>query len=154
MPSLVGRSGSVCVVERQKKSIYNAQQVDTEDILMPCHPRRDQLRFYRIHREGRCSRARVPCHRLVVRGDREVYRSLIFYDNCDAYISQFLEKRKTLSENGERHGAAPNPWPNSRVCGLTTDCYCNTGDVKGTKFVAEEQCRRADGGNFLCDPRN
>jgi len=89
VPSLVGRSGSVCVVKRQK-SIYNAQRVATEDILMPCHPRRDQLRSYRIHREGQCSRARVPCHRMVVRGDREVYRSLLFYDNCGAYISQFL----------------------------------------------------------------
>lgn len=68
---------------------------------MSCHPRRDQLRFYRIHREGQCSRARDPCHRLVVRGDREVYRCLIFYDNCGAYISQFLQKRGALLENGE-----------------------------------------------------
>jgi hypothetical protein len=104
VPSLVGRSGSVCVVKRQK-FIYNAQRVDTEDILMPCHPRRDQLRFYRIHREGQCSRARVPCHRLVVRGDREVYRCLIFYDNCGAYITQFLQEHGALSENGESHGA-------------------------------------------------
>jgi hypothetical protein len=68
---------------------------------MPCHPRRDQLRFYRIHREGQCSRARVPCHRLVVRGDREVYRSLIFYDNYGAYISQFLQKRGAFRKWGE-----------------------------------------------------
>ena len=67
---------------------------------MPCHPRRGQLRFYRIHREGQCFRALVPCHRLVVRGDREEYRSLIFYDNCGAYISQFLQKRGALSANG------------------------------------------------------
>ena len=121
---------------------------------MPFHPRRHQLRFYRIHREGQCSRERVPCHRLVVRGDREVYRSLIFYGNCGAYISQFLQKHKAVSENGERHGTPPKLWANSRVCGLTTDCHRNTRDVKGSKFVAEEQGRRADRCNFLCDPRN
>jgi hypothetical protein len=82
---------------------------------------------------------RVPCHRLVVRGDREVYRSQIFYDNCSAHISQFVRKRETLSENGERQGAAPKPWANSRVYELTTECHRNTRDVKGSKSVPEEQ---------------
>ena len=73
-----------------RSPFIRTRRVDTEDILMPCHPRRDQLRFYRIHREGQCFRERAPCHLLVVRGDREVYRSLIVYDNCGACISQSL----------------------------------------------------------------
>lgn len=112
MPSLVGRSGSNCVVKRQKY-IYNARRVDTEDVQKPCQPRRGQLRFYRIHRGERCSLARVPCHRLVVRGDLEEYRTLIFYDNCGAYIGQFLQKHGALSvwESMEpRPSSGPNKW--------------------------------------------
>ncbi len=68
---------------------------------MQRHPRRGQLRFDRTHREGQCFRERVPCHRLVVRGDRGVYRSLIFYDNCGAYTNQFLQTRGTFRKYGE-----------------------------------------------------
>jgi hypothetical protein len=106
MSSLVGRSGSNCVVKRQK-SIYNTRQVDTEDVQMKCHPRPGQLRLYRNHRGEQCSLARVPCHRLVVRGDQEEYRTLIVYDNCGVYIGQFLQTRGTLSMGEPRPAVGP-----------------------------------------------
>ena len=108
MPSLVGRSGSNCVVKRQK-SIHNARRFDTEDVLLPCHPRRDQLRFYRSRRGERCSLERVPYHRLVVRGDRGVNPTPVSYGNYGAYIGQFLRHFKKM-------GRGTEPRPN---CGPT-----------------------------------